>query len=38
MSRLASQAARLTIDLGALADIWLKLTALNAPGLAGAVI
>ena len=38
MSRLASQAARLTIDLGALADNWLKLNALNAPGLAGAVI
>lgn len=38
MSRLASQAARLTIDLGALADNWRKLNALNAPGVAGAVI
>jgi alanine racemase len=38
MSRLASQAARLTIDLGALADNWRKLNALNAPGAAGAVI
>ncbi|MCA3596993.1 MAG: alanine racemase [Methylobacterium sp.] len=38
MSRLASQAARLTIDLGALADNWRKLHALNAPGAAGAVI
>ncbi len=38
MSRLASQAARLTIDLGALAENWRKLNALNAPGVAGAVI
>ncbi|MCU0818779.1 MAG: alanine racemase [Beijerinckiaceae bacterium] len=38
MSRLASQAARLTLDLGALAANWCKLNALNAPGVAGAVI
>lgn len=38
MSHFASQAARLTIDLGALAENWRRLNALNAPGVAGAVI
>jgi alanine racemase len=38
MSRLASHAARLTIDLAALQDNWRLLNARNAPGTAGAVI
>jgi alanine racemase len=38
MSRLASHAARLTIDLAALQDNWRLLNARNAPGVAGAVI
>lgn len=38
MSRLASHAARLTIDLAALAENWRLLNARNAPGVAGAVI
>lgn len=38
MSRLASHAARLTIDLSALAENWRLLNARNAPGKAGAVI
>lgn len=38
MSQFASQAARLTIDLSALAGNWRRLNALNAPGVAGAVI
>lgn len=38
MSRLASHAARLTIDLSALQENWRLLNARNAPGTAGAVI
>lgn len=38
MSRLASHAARLTLDLSALQDNWRLLNARNAPGVAGAVI
>ncbi|MBN8535039.1 MAG: alanine racemase [Rhizobiales bacterium] len=38
MSRLASHAARLTVDLSALQDNWRLLNARNAPGAAGAVI
>jgi alanine racemase len=38
MSRLAAHAPRLTVDLSALADNWRRLNALNAPGVAGAVI
>lgn len=38
MSRLASHAARLTIDLAALAENWKLLNARNEPGMAGAVI
>jgi alanine racemase len=38
MSRLASHAARLTIDLSAFQENWRLLNARNAPGVAGAVI
>ncbi|MGL5447100.1 MAG: alanine racemase [Rhabdaerophilum sp.] len=38
MNRLASHAARLTIDLSALQDNWRLLNARNAQGVAGAVI